>query len=871
VTTTTDPIRDAGRLAALRRSALLETAGDPAFDRLARLAARALGAPVGLVSLVAADRQVFAGQVGLPEPVASRRVTPLSHSFCRHVVAAGEALVVEDARDHPVVGDNLAVRDLGVVAYAGVPVRSPDGHVLGSLCAIDAQPRPWTADDLAALADLAAAVETEIELRATAAAARDELAGRRRAEAALVASEEQLREAVEAADLGTWELDLTTGVLTASARCKEIVGAPPDSPLTREALAARVHPDDRHRMQAALDRALARRGRYEAEYRVIQESGDVTWVAASGRAAYDAAGIPVRMAGVMADVTARKRGAEVRDQLAAIVESAEDAIVGRTLDGTITHWNQGAERLYGYAPAEAIGRPIAILVPEERRAEVPALGERLARGERIEQFETVRRRKDGSQVDVAITLSPIHDAAGRVVGASTVARDITERRQAAAEREALLARERAARAGAEAAAAALARLQALTDAALAHPDLDALLAAVVGRLAEFLTVDAAAVFLCAASGEGLELRAAVCPDGADGEAVGLRVDVGEGFAGRVAAERRVIAVGDIDAGGPASPHLQAMGVRSALGAPLLVAGRLLGVVQVGSRRRRSFDPDDIRLLELAADRLALAVDRSRLFEAERQAREEAEAAVYARDLFLSSASHDLKTPLAGIKGQAQLARRRLLRGDSAPDPRLLGGLGAIEGNADRMAAMIDELLDVARLQIGQELELHREPVDLVRLAHEVIGERQARTPRHAFRIAATLPHLRIVIDRTRIERVLANLVDNAVKYSPDGGEVVVEVGREEKSPRIGAVVVVRDRGIGIPAADLPHVFDPFFRGRNVPGRITGSGIGLAGSRRIVERHGGTLSAASEEGRGSVFTVRLPLVPGDEPVVAADGW
>jgi signal transduction histidine kinase len=85
------------------------------------------------------------------------------------------------------------------------------------------------------------------------------------------------------------------------------------------------------------------------------------------------------------------------------------------------------------------------------------------------------------------------------------------------------------------------------------------------------------------------------------------------------------------------------------------------------------------------------------------------------------------------------------------------------------------------------------------------------------------------------------------------------------------VVVVRDRGIGIPAADLPHVFDPFFRGRNVPGRITGSGIGLAGSRRIVERHGGTLSAASEEGRGSVFTVRLPLVPGDEPVVAADGW
>ena len=169
----------------------------------------------------------------MPEPVASRRVTPHSHSFCRHVVAAGEALVVEDARNHPLVDDNLAIRDLGVVAYAGVPVRSPDGHVLGSLCAIDAEPRPWSSDDLAALADLAAAVKTEIELRATAAAACDELAGRRLAEAAMIASEEQLRVAVEAADLETWELDLTTGVLTASARCKEIIGALPDDTLTR--------------------------------------------------------------------------------------------------------------------------------------------------------------------------------------------------------------------------------------------------------------------------------------------------------------------------------------------------------------------------------------------------------------------------------------------------------------------------------------------------------------------------------------------------------------------------------------------------------------------------------------------------------------
>ena len=135
------------------------------FDRLARLASRLLDVPVSLVTVVEEDRQAFPGQAGLPEPYASTRETPLSYSFCRYVVAAGLPLEIEDAREHELVRDNPAVHELGVVAYLGMPLRAPDGAVLGSVCAIDHDPRGWTEADRSALEDLCASVATEVHLR----------------------------------------------------------------------------------------------------------------------------------------------------------------------------------------------------------------------------------------------------------------------------------------------------------------------------------------------------------------------------------------------------------------------------------------------------------------------------------------------------------------------------------------------------------------------------------------------------------------------------------------------------------------------------------------------------------------------------------
>ena len=157
-------VNDPDRLEAVRETTLVDSDVMPSFDRLARLASHVLNAPVALVSLVASDRQFFMSCLGLPEPWASARESPLSHSFCQHAVASREPLLVDDAREHPLLRDNLAIRDMGVIAYAGIPLIDSDEHALGTLCVIDSQPRHWTTHQVQLLSDIAASVVTEISL-----------------------------------------------------------------------------------------------------------------------------------------------------------------------------------------------------------------------------------------------------------------------------------------------------------------------------------------------------------------------------------------------------------------------------------------------------------------------------------------------------------------------------------------------------------------------------------------------------------------------------------------------------------------------------------------------------------------------------------
>jgi PAS domain S-box-containing protein len=229
-----------------------------------------------------------------------------------------------------------------------------------------------------------------------------------------------------------------------------------------------------------------------------------------------------------------------------------------------------------------------------------------------------------------------------------------------------------------------------------------------------------------------------------------------------------------------------------------------------------------------------------------------------KDDFLASAAHDLRNPLTSIKGYADLLRRPLARGTLPSAERLGSGLSQIEASAARMATLIDAVMDLAQLQMGRPLELHREPTDLVALARRAVAEQQQIAGEHTLRVTANRRSLVGSWDPVRLERVVQNLLSNAIKYSPDGGEVLVTVAEARGGGGAWAVLTVRDRGLGVPAADLPRLFERFHRGANVVGRIPGTGIGLASSRQIVEQHGGSIAVQSRVGRGSTFTIRLPL-------------
>jgi len=333
--------------------------------------------------------------------------------------------------------------------------------------------------------------------------------------------------------------------------------------------------------------------------------------------------------------------------------------------------------------------------------------------------------------------------------------------------------------------------------------------------------------------------------------------------------------------------LQALNLRSVMTVPLAIGERPLGAITFcfTAARDREYAPDDQTLAQELAGRVALAVENARLYG-------ELQLALRVRDDFLASTAHDLRTPLSAIKGYAYILRRQLTReaaagaGGTTPttstpapaapttpsapgDPPLpalqvpppaTDALMEIDAAVGRMTRLIGALQDTARHQAGYLLHLDRRPTDVVAIARRVAAEHNRLTSRHAIRVETDAPALTGSWDPDRLERALDNLVGNAVKYSPGGGEIVVSLAQEG----VEAVLSVRDEGLGIPAADQLRLFERFHRGANVIGQIDGAGIGLSDVYRVVTEHGGTVSVESREqdaqGRGgSTFTVRLPQI------------
>ena len=302
-----------------------------------------------------------------------------------------------------------------------------------------------------------------------------------------------------------------------------------------------------------------------------------------------------------------------------------------------------------------------------------------------------------------------------------------------------------------------------------------------------------------------------------------------------------------------------LGPRSYICEPLVIGGEVRGTIMfLTAESGRAYAEAHLALARELARRVAVGIENARLYYEVRQS-------VRTRDDFLSAVAHELKTPLTVISGTAQLLRRRMdgdERTANAPSlDRIMSAVG-------RMTAFIEELLELVRRQADPTLELNRAPTDLAELVRGVTSDLTELSRGQVFDIE-TDGDVVGEWDAVRLERAIANVLGNAFKYNSASGRVIVRIGIEESPQGRVAFCAVTDEGIGIPEADLARIFDRFARGSNVAGRITGSGVGLTIVRQIVEQHGGTIGVTSAVGRGSTFTIRLPLATVPAALTAAN--
>jgi PAS domain S-box-containing protein len=390
------------------------------------------------------------------------------------------------------------------------------------------------------------------------------------------------------------------------------------------------------------------------------------------------------------------------------------------------------------------------------------------------------------------------------------------------------------------------RLQEITAQLARSLDADELLAAIASAASDLLDVAVGAVFLLDADpAAGFVLAAGTGIDHAHHGA--LRLPRHGSLAGRALDAGRTLVVDDAAADpGTALPAvLTGQSSGSEIAAPILDE-RPVGVVKAFSPTLRRFDRDDVELLSALASAAGIALRNARLYR-------EAGAAVAARDEFISVAAHELRTPVTALRGHAQLLERTKRRGELTDD-RLDLSIRVLVESSKRLTGLVDDLLDVSRIQSGR-LVLHAERMNLRDVVDRVVANRMVLgTTGHDIVVVGSAP-CPVNADRDRIEQVLDNLVENAIKYSPAGGTIRIELAADGTAASLRVI----DAGIGLPAGGAAAIFEPFGRAPNaVEQGLPGLGLGLYICRTIVEAHGGRIWAESAgEHRGTVVALDLP--------------
>ncbi len=403
-------------------------------------------------------------------------------------------------------------------------------------------------------------------------------------------------------------------------------------------------------------------------------------------------------------------------------------------------------------------------------------------------------------------------------------------------------------------------LQTITDTALSHLSLNDLFREILSRMNEILTVDTIAILLLTEDGKYLVVRAA---KGLEEEVQqDVRIPIGQGFAGRIAVERRPLVVPDISQIEVVSQILRE-NVHSLLGVPLLVDDKVIGVLHIGTKQPRLFTEHDVELLQRVADRIARAIDYASLYQAEQQAR--VQAVEHARQLeemneqlkqastmqrtFVSIIGHELRTPLTGIQGFSEL----LCEGEWSMK-EIKEFATDIAQDAQRLNRIISELLDLERMKAGR-MSLNMDTVQLNALLKGAVARAEAGTRNHIFTMRLDERIVNVQADNDKLTQVMANLLSNAIKYSPHGGEILITSQLEGEDIHIQ----IQDRGIGMPEDALAHLFTPFYRVETTTTRyIQGTGLGLPIVKEIMEMHQGNVWAESTLGQGSTFHILFPL-------------
>lgn len=526
-------------------------------------------------------------------------------------------------------------------------------------------------------------------------------------------------------------------------------------------------------------------------------------------------------------------GEEASRLLTAIIESSDDAIISKDLNGIITSWNAGAEQLFGYKPDEIVGKSILTLIPPDLQHEEPIILGRIRRGERIDHYETVRRRKDGTLFNISVTVSPLKDRNGKIIGASKIARNITDRVRNEVRRKAQYT--------------------------------------VASLLAGSLSIDEVGPRIIEAIAAVGDWRAGSIWMWNDGEAAlncsttwhqafpglgeftdatrGLVLQADQGVPGRVVTVRKPIWIQDLanDSNFLRATAAAAAGLRGAFAFPLMAEGAVNGVLELFGPKIVPPDEDLLFLMEALGNQIGLFIHRQQIQEELRQQKDVAESANAAKDRFLATLSHELRTPLTPI-----LIWAGGMANDPSLSPEISEGLHMVCRNVELEARLIDDLLDLTRITRGK-LQLHlrkSDAHDLLKHAMEIVREEiSSRDLKLSVELFAA-EHV-VLADASRLQQVFWNLLKNASKFTPGRGAVTVRTCNPQPQ---ALTIEISDTGVGIEPEHLERVFEAF---EQVGTHREGLGLGLAISKAIVEMHQGSIRAFSDGlGKGAKFVIDL---------------